>query len=132
MNSTSLCSLAGRYENPTPTRFLAPHRLFKNSSSVQSDDKPVLLFAQAQISHWEENLEEHIIIALVDYYLPRINRFCCLRRRRSAPGRRTWSGCRWSSSGCAATWPPYRPGSCPTPRSKSTFLYLFSVSVEQC
>ncbi len=24
MNSTSLCSLAGRYDNPIPTRFLAP------------------------------------------------------------------------------------------------------------
>jgi hypothetical protein len=33
MNSASLCSLAGRYDNPIPTRFLAPHRLFKNSSS---------------------------------------------------------------------------------------------------
>ncbi len=28
-----LCSLAGRYDNPIPMRFLAPHRLFKNSSS---------------------------------------------------------------------------------------------------
>jgi hypothetical protein len=85
---------------------------------------------QAQISHWEENLEEHIIIALVDYYLPRINRFCCLCRRRSATGRRTWSGCRWSSSGCAATWPPSRPGSYPTPRSKSTFCQFVPISVE--
>jgi hypothetical protein len=25
--------LAGRYDNPIPTRFLAPHRLFKNSST---------------------------------------------------------------------------------------------------
>ncbi len=24
MNSASLCSLAGRYDNPIPTRFLAP------------------------------------------------------------------------------------------------------------
>jgi hypothetical protein len=24
MNSASLCSLAGRYDNPVPTRFLAP------------------------------------------------------------------------------------------------------------
>jgi hypothetical protein len=29
----SLCSQAGRYDEPIPTRFLAPHRLFKNSSS---------------------------------------------------------------------------------------------------
>jgi hypothetical protein len=36
MNSASLCSLAGRYDNHIPTRFLAPsyYRLFKNSSSV--------------------------------------------------------------------------------------------------
>jgi hypothetical protein len=34
MNSASLCSLAGRYNNHIPPRFLAPHRLFKNSSSV--------------------------------------------------------------------------------------------------
>jgi hypothetical protein len=26
-------SLAGQYNNPIPTRFLAPHRLFKNSST---------------------------------------------------------------------------------------------------
>jgi hypothetical protein len=25
--------------------------------NIQLEDKPVLLFAQAQISHWEENLE---------------------------------------------------------------------------
>ncbi len=34
MNSASLCSLPGRYDNPIPPRFLAPiHRHFKNSSS---------------------------------------------------------------------------------------------------
>ena len=32
-NSARLCSLVGRYENPIPTRFLAPYRLFKNSST---------------------------------------------------------------------------------------------------
>jgi hypothetical protein len=32
IDSASLCSLAGRYENPIPTRVLAPHRLFLNSS----------------------------------------------------------------------------------------------------
>jgi hypothetical protein len=30
-------SLAGRYDNPIPTRFLARHRLFKNSSSESED-----------------------------------------------------------------------------------------------
>jgi hypothetical protein len=34
-NAARLCSLAGRYDNPVPTLFLAPHRLFKNSSSGQ-------------------------------------------------------------------------------------------------
>jgi hypothetical protein len=29
-NSASLCSLAGRYDNPTPTRFLAPIDCSKN------------------------------------------------------------------------------------------------------
>ncbi len=33
MNSASLCSLAGRYDNPIPPRFLAPIYFFKNSSS---------------------------------------------------------------------------------------------------
>jgi hypothetical protein len=33
-NSARLCSLAGRYDNPIPTRFLATNRLFKNSSTV--------------------------------------------------------------------------------------------------
>ncbi len=28
-NSTSLCSLAGRYDNPIPTRFLAPINCLK-------------------------------------------------------------------------------------------------------
>jgi hypothetical protein len=27
INSASLCGLAGRYDNPLPSRFLAPHRL---------------------------------------------------------------------------------------------------------
>jgi hypothetical protein len=35
IHSASQCSLAGRYDTPIPTRFLALHRLFKNSSSVQ-------------------------------------------------------------------------------------------------
>jgi hypothetical protein len=37
-DSVSLCSLAGRYDNPIPARFQAPspHRLFKNSSSLNS------------------------------------------------------------------------------------------------
>ncbi len=36
INSVSLCSLVGQYDNPIPTRFLllSPHRLFKNSSSA--------------------------------------------------------------------------------------------------
>ena len=29
INSASLHSMAGRYKNPIPTRFLAPHRLLK-------------------------------------------------------------------------------------------------------
>ncbi len=33
INSARLCSLAGRYDNPIPTRFLAHTRLFKNSST---------------------------------------------------------------------------------------------------
>ncbi len=32
-DSARLHSLAGRYDNPIPTRFLAPLRLFKNSST---------------------------------------------------------------------------------------------------
>jgi hypothetical protein len=28
IDSASLCSLGGQYDNPIPTRFLAPHRLF--------------------------------------------------------------------------------------------------------
>ncbi len=35
INSASLCSLAGRYDNPIPTRFLSIiYSLFKNSSTV--------------------------------------------------------------------------------------------------
>jgi hypothetical protein len=34
INSASLCSLAGRYDVPIPTRCLAPIDLSKNSSSV--------------------------------------------------------------------------------------------------
>jgi hypothetical protein len=36
INSASLYSLAGQYHNTIPTRFLVPHRLFKNSSTVPS------------------------------------------------------------------------------------------------
>ncbi len=35
MNSASLCSLAGRYDNPIPPQFLAPIGFFTNSSSEQ-------------------------------------------------------------------------------------------------
>ena len=34
MNSVSLCSLAGRYDNPIPTRFLAPMDCLKIPSLV--------------------------------------------------------------------------------------------------
>ncbi len=34
MNSASLCSLAGRYDNPIPNSVPSPHIMFKNSSSV--------------------------------------------------------------------------------------------------
>ena len=34
-NSASLCSLAGRYDNPIPTQFLAPIDCLKKSSSVE-------------------------------------------------------------------------------------------------
>jgi hypothetical protein len=42
MNSASLRSLAGPYDNPIPPRFLAPIDLLKNSSSVYS--KQVMLY----------------------------------------------------------------------------------------
>ncbi len=35
-NSARLCSLAGRYDNLISTRFRFPHRLFKNSITVDS------------------------------------------------------------------------------------------------
>jgi hypothetical protein len=35
MNYASLCSLAGRYDNPIPTQCLAPIDFFKYSSSVK-------------------------------------------------------------------------------------------------
>jgi hypothetical protein len=34
MNSASLCSLAGRYDNPIPTRFLAPIDCLKSPALV--------------------------------------------------------------------------------------------------
>jgi hypothetical protein len=33
IDSANLCSLAGRYDNSVPTRFLAPIEMFKNSSA---------------------------------------------------------------------------------------------------
>jgi hypothetical protein len=36
IDSASLCSLAGRYDNPIPTRFLGPHRLFQKESNWES------------------------------------------------------------------------------------------------
>jgi hypothetical protein len=36
ISSENLCSLAGRYDKPNRTRFLAPQRLFKNSSTVST------------------------------------------------------------------------------------------------
>jgi hypothetical protein len=130
MNSTSLCSLAGRYENPTPTWFLAPIDCLK-------------------------------IPAL---YSGMINRFFCLRRRRSAPGRRTWRSilllpllittCQGSTGSvvCAGADQPLggEPGAAAggavqaallhglppgrgaaQPQGKRVLLVFFSVSVEQ-
>jgi hypothetical protein len=34
-NSARLCSPAGRYDNPIPTRFQAPHGLLINSSAAR-------------------------------------------------------------------------------------------------
>jgi hypothetical protein len=34
MNSASLCSLAGRYDNPIPTWFLAPTDCLKNPAQI--------------------------------------------------------------------------------------------------
>jgi hypothetical protein len=38
-NSARLCSLAGRYDNPIPTRFLAPIDCLKISAQVHVDGK---------------------------------------------------------------------------------------------
>ncbi len=37
IDSASLCSLAGRYDNPIPTQFLYPHILFQNSSTAWAE-----------------------------------------------------------------------------------------------
>jgi hypothetical protein len=42
----SLCSLAGRYVNPIPTRFLAPHRLFKLQALELKEDSWMLKKSQ--------------------------------------------------------------------------------------
>jgi len=39
MNSASLCSLAGRYDNPIPARFLAPIDCFKIPALVSQEIK---------------------------------------------------------------------------------------------
>jgi hypothetical protein len=44
MNSASLCSLAGRYDNPLPHRFLAP---------IDSLKIPALLF------YWPQSWKKH-------------------------------------------------------------------------
>jgi hypothetical protein len=41
MNSASLCSLAGRYDNPLPPRFLAPYRLFKIPALAGRYNNPI-------------------------------------------------------------------------------------------
>ncbi len=39
MNSASLCSLAGRYDNPIPTRYLAPMDCLKMPSQGYLEEK---------------------------------------------------------------------------------------------
>jgi hypothetical protein len=52
MNSASLFSLAGRYNNPLPRRFQAPmHSLFKNSSSVLSLISMLLTYTVSRVRH---------------------------------------------------------------------------------
>ncbi len=42
-----LCRLAGRYDNPFPTQFLYPHRLFKTSSTVHKCSRYYTLVPRA-------------------------------------------------------------------------------------
>ncbi len=51
MNSDSLCSLAGRYDNPSYS-VPSPHRLFKNSSS--SITYPMLSNQELRPVHWKK------------------------------------------------------------------------------
>jgi hypothetical protein len=47
-NSARLYSLAGRFDNSIPTRFLAPPRLFKNSSNGSSFLRKKVIIVRAE------------------------------------------------------------------------------------
>jgi hypothetical protein len=62
INSASLCSLAGRYDNPIPNRFLVHHRLFKNTSTAGSLHPPPYLqcLQYVHLPSWFMHAVEHI------------------------------------------------------------------------
>ncbi len=62
MNSSSLCSLAGRYDNPYSSSVPSPHRLFKNPSSALT-----IFFKGNELTHRRINFREahNLILSLI-------------------------------------------------------------------
>jgi hypothetical protein len=59
------CSLAGRYDNPIPTRFLAPKDLVKNSSSGPKEfEIPENLYGLLHTRSWERERERTMHVFL--------------------------------------------------------------------
>jgi hypothetical protein len=65
MNSASLCSLVGRYDNPIPTRFLDPIDCLKIPVLAGRDDNPILTRCPAPIDYLKIPFRN---IETIDYY----------------------------------------------------------------
>jgi hypothetical protein len=67
MNSASLCSLAGRYDNPTPLRFLALIDSLKIPALVCVAERP-LLFRGVGTGQGLVDIRERLVHLVVFHY----------------------------------------------------------------
>jgi hypothetical protein len=73
MNSTSLCSLAGRYDNPIPPRFLAPIVSLKipalDSDSDTGSPSPIKSNLISKIPYISDLCQFHIRLTVLVFHI---------------------------------------------------------------
>ncbi len=67
MNSASVCSLAGRYDNPIPTRCLAPIDCLIIPAQEQSDEEERMLEKPDYRLHLKTISTQYLIAGMADH-----------------------------------------------------------------